>query len=249
VLAFTDADCFPTRQWLAHGLDALTDADLVQGAVQPDPAVTRTPFDRTVVVAGDRGFYQTANLLVRREMFDLVGGFRDWAIEGPNGSRVSADRRRGRATRTPIGEDTLFGWTACRRGARSAFARDAVVHHAVVGGILRDELADRWHWSRDMPGLARLVPELRASSFYRRLFFHRRTARFDVAVAALLAAAVTRRGAWLVGLVPYADWIRREASTWTGVDAAGFAIGSVGADAVTLGGLLKGSLAWRCLVL
>src|SRR5947208_559248 len=31
VLAFTDADCFATPSWLACGLDALKQADLVQG--------------------------------------------------------------------------------------------------------------------------------------------------------------------------------------------------------------------------
>src|SRR5437588_3484176 len=55
VLAFTDADCFPTPSWLAHALERIADADLVQGAVEPDPDALRTPFDRTPVVdSGDR---------------------------------------------------------------------------------------------------------------------------------------------------------------------------------------------------
>ena len=36
-LAFTDADCMPTASWLREGLEALAGAELVQGAVRPDP--------------------------------------------------------------------------------------------------------------------------------------------------------------------------------------------------------------------
>src|SRR5262245_38699529 len=38
-LAFTDADCYPTPSWLREALAALEHADLVQGAVRPDPEV------------------------------------------------------------------------------------------------------------------------------------------------------------------------------------------------------------------
>src|SRR4051794_35765095 len=55
VIAFTDADCFPTRDWLANGLSALADAELVQGRVQPDPGAPLGPFDRTIWVDGERG--------------------------------------------------------------------------------------------------------------------------------------------------------------------------------------------------
>lgn len=245
VLAFTDSDCFPTPQWLAEGLGAIAEADLVQGAVAPDPATARTPFDRTVKVDGENGFYQTANLLVTREAFEAVGGFRDWLLQGARERRVSADRRRRRATRTPIGEDTLFGWSARRRGIRSSFAPTALVHHAVVPGDLGDEIADRWHWACDMPGLARMVPELRRATFYRTWFFHRRTARLDVAVAGLAAMALTRRRACLLALVPYCDWVVREAVRWPGRDSVSFALGSVVADLATLAGLVKGSVVWR----
>ena len=43
-LAFTDADCFPDPDWLVRGLKWLEEADLVQGQVQPDPQIRRTPF-------------------------------------------------------------------------------------------------------------------------------------------------------------------------------------------------------------
>jgi glycosyltransferase involved in cell wall biosynthesis len=249
VLAFTDSDCFPTEQWLVRGLQSIAGVDLVQGRVEPDPGAPRTPFDRTLWVEEHGGFYQTANLFVRRETFEAAGGFRDWALERPGRRRWSVDRRRGRATRTPIGEDTLFAWTARRLGARSAFAGDALVHHAVVPGGVRDDLADRWHWTRDMPGLARLVPELREGTFHRRLFFNGSTAQFDLAVAGLLASAVSRRPWWLLAAVPYARSLTREAARYGRRGALAYALGMPVVEAATLAGLATGSVLWRCVVL
>jgi len=256
-LAFTDADCFPAPGWLEHGSRALDGADLVQGRVEPDPGAPRTPFDRSLAVAGDGGFYQTANLFVRREAFAAAGGFRDWALERPGRRRFSPDRRRGRAARTPIGEDTLFAWSARRVGLRSAYAPDALVHHAVVPGRLRDAIGDRWHWTRDMPGLVRLVPELRESVFYRRWFFAAWTAQFDLALLGLAAAAGTRRGVWLTASLPYARRLWRDGEPYrSGAGrltslrrSAAHALGTPVLDAATLCGLLAGSLAWRRLVL
>jgi glycosyltransferase involved in cell wall biosynthesis len=258
VLAFTDADCFPDPDWLARGLEALADAALVQGRVVPDPRVPRTPFDRSLSVEGDGGFYQTANLFVRRGVFEEVGGFWDWALADPLRRRWSADRRRARATRTPIGEDTRFAWEARRRGHRSTFAPEALVHHAVVPGSLRDALADRWHWTRDMPGLVRHVPELRRALMCHRLFFADWTAQFDLAVVAGLAAVLDRRRAWLLLTLPYARRVAREASLYRASGgsrgrrlghAAVYAAGAPLVDAVTLAGLLRGSAEWRSLVL
>lgn len=258
VLAFTDADCFPAPQWLARGLEAIAHGELVQGRVQPDPSVERTPFDRTVAVDRDGGFYETANLFVRREVFDAVGGFRDWALEHAGRRRFSEDRRRSRASRTPIGEDTLFAWSARRLGARSQFAPEALVHHAVIPGGVRDAMADRWHWTKDMPGLARLVPELRESTFYLRWFFDDWTAKSDLAIAGMLGGALTRRRLWLTAVIPYLDRLRREAMVYRVgrvtrpariSRAALYVLGAPAVDAATFVGLVVGSIGWRCLVL
>ncbi len=249
VLAFTDADCFPTPGWLAAGLAMVDQADLVQGPVAPDPTVARTPFDRSVVVERGGGFFPTANLFVRRPLFEAVGGFRDWVLEERGHRQWATDRRRGRASRTPIGEDTLFAWTALRQGARSAFASEAIVHHAVVPGSVLDDVADRWHWARDMPGLARLVPELRDGTFHRHVFFNEVTAKFDYALAGLAAAAATRRGRWLLAAVPYLRHVRHHARQWPARDQLSYLAGAPIVEAATLAALLTGSLAWRSVVL
>jgi glycosyltransferase involved in cell wall biosynthesis len=258
VLAFTDADCFPTAQWVRRGLEALESADLVQGRVEPDPSVPRTPFDRSLGVEGDGGYYQTANLFVRREVFDAVGGFRDWALEQPGRRQWSSDTRRARATRTPIGEDTQFGWAVRRRGFRTAYAADALVHHAVVPGSLSDAMADRWHWTRDMPGLVRRVPELREQVLYRRLFFDDWSAQFDLAVAGIILAAASRRPRLLLATLPYLRRVAQESHLYRGgADsplrglgrAAQHALGAPVVNMTTLAGFIAGSIAWRSLVL
>lgn len=248
-LAFTDADCFPTPQWLARGLAALTDNDLVQGAVIPDPQAPRAPFDRTLVVDRPSGFYQTANLFVRRDVFESVGGFRDWSLDRPAWGREATRRRRKLPKHAPSGEDALFAWTARRMGATSSFASDIVVQHAVFPNTIREAIAYRWHWTRDMPGLARLVPELRDVKFHRHWFFASWTMRFDLAVAGLAAATLTRERRWLVFAAPYANWLARTSRRWGPKGAVYFGLGAPAVDAATLAGFIVGSVSWRCLVL
>lgn len=249
ILAFTDADCAPAPHWLARGLQAFASADLVQGRVVPDPSARRRPFDRSLAVTRDGSFYQTANLFVRRQVFESVGGFRDWAIERRVRRALRPYRGRNGATRAPIGEDALFAWTARRLGARSAFAPEALVHHAVVPQTLAVALADRWHWSTDMAGLARLVPELRRTTFHRRVFFNHVSARFDLALAGLAMAGVSRRVSFSLTAMPYARHVLGVASQWEGSEALSYVLGAPLIDAVTLVGLLTGSARWRSLTL
>lgn len=246
-LAFIDSDCFATTGWLARGLKELARADLVQGRVEPDPSQPRTPFDRTLVVAHDGGFYQTANLFVRRETFEAVGGFRDWIAVRRR--RWSSESGPNSEMRSPIGEDTLFAWTARRLGARSAFAPGALAHHAVVPGSALDTMADHWNWARHMPALARLVPELRRGAFYRRFFFNVTMARFDLAVAGILASAVTRRKLWLLAAAPYLRYVLVQARAWGLRNGPAYLVGTPLVEAATLGGLIEGSIRSRSLVL
>lgn len=227
VLAFTDADCEPSRGWLAAALGALNTADLVLGPVAP--VRTPAPLDRTVQITGHTGLFETANLVVRRATFERAGGF-------PAGLEP-----RGGA---PFGEDVLFGWTAVRNGARVAFCPDALVLHAVQPRGTREFLAERRRLGL-FPLLAREVPELRRSFLHRRWFLNRRTARFDLATAGVLGALGLRRAWPLLALLPYASVVREDART-SGRRAAAVRIAADGAAAAALA---RGSAASRSLVI
>jgi glycosyltransferase involved in cell wall biosynthesis len=228
-LAFTDSDCYPASNWLSAGLRWIEAFDLVQGAVEPDREAERGPWDRTLTVRRAEGYYQTANLLVRRELFESLGGFEDWID----------------SSREPMGEDVLFGWRAARAGAKVAFAPDAVIQHAVFPSTMAGALRYRWRWGRRMPALLIRVPELRETLFYRRWFLARRSAEFDFALSGLILAAITRRWVFALATGPYARRVRREARDWGPDQMLAVAIGTVAGEAVTLVALLLGGLHWR----
>jgi glycosyltransferase involved in cell wall biosynthesis len=228
VIAFTDADCFPARDWLAKAVEALDGADLVQGRVMPDPDATLGPFDRTIWVESERGFYETANLIVRRDLFERVGGFEDWLDTG--GEKLLA-------------EDVWFGWRAVRAGARTGFAPEAVVHHAIFprgpAGYVSERLRLRY-----FPAIAQRIPEFRRRTLFAGVFLSPRSAAFDMALAGAAVAALRRSALPLVAALPYARMAvrgtlayRRRAPLVAAVRTA--------ADAVGLGALVAGSLRWR----
>jgi len=119
-------------------------------------------------------------------------------------------------------------------------------------------LADRWHWTFDMPGLVRLVPELREAAFYRRWFFAHWSAQFDLAFAGAAGTLLTGRKLLLLSSVPYLERVYGEAAIYRRATespaqglrrAAAHALGAPIVSAATLAGFLAGSLAWRQLVL
>jgi glycosyltransferase involved in cell wall biosynthesis len=231
-IAFVDADCYPTRGWLAAGLRCLQRADMVQGRVEPDPEARRMPFDRTVSVGRETGLYETANLFVRRETFESVGGFDDWIVPD---------------IEAPFGEDVAFAWEAKRGGARTAFCHDALVHHAVFPRTARSAAAERWRCEH-FPALAARVPELRDAFFWSRWFLTRRSAAFDAALVGAALGFLTRSRRPLVLALPYAALSCRASSGW-GRHAPRALAGDLLADAVCCAALVKGSLASRRLVL
>jgi len=238
VIAFTDADCFPSPDWLAAGLRRLDGLDLVAGAVKPDPSSTLGPFDRTVFVERETGLYETANLFIRRELFARVGGFEPWLEDG--------GPRRG-WTNPELGEDVWLGWRARRAGARSAFEPAALVHHAVHRRGPAGYVSERRR-ARHFPAMAARMPELRRQFMHRRVFLSRRSAMFDAALAGLAAAAVSRSRLPLVAALPYARELAVRARPYR--RRAPFVMAAdVAADALSFAALAYGSARNRSLVI
>ncbi len=241
VIAFTDADCEPAPQWLAAGLQALEHADIVQGAVRP--VRERGPFDRSLWIGKQYGLYETANLLVRREWLQRVGGFeRLPGLELPPGKH--------------FGEDTWFGWRAAREGARIAFCEDALVRHAVFDRGPREFIAEQRR--RDLfPVLVAQIPELRDVYLHRHWFLNANTLAFDVAaggaLAGLLIAASHRPPAGTAvataATLPYLTRLAKRTKGAPPRIRLEHSLILVAADAVSLRALVAGSVRNRTVVL
>jgi glycosyltransferase involved in cell wall biosynthesis len=235
VLAFCDADVFPTARWLQAGVAALERADMVQGRVLPDPLARLGPFDRSLWITGQAGLWETANLFVRRELFDRAGGFEEWL--GP---------RTGKA----LAEDTWFGYRAQRLGARASFSEQALAHHAVFERGWRSYVRERqrlWYF----PAMVRKMPEMRSAFLYRRVFLNPRHARLDLGLGGSALALALRSPLPLLAAVPYLRAVRAHSrrSRPMGPPASLVAAADLAADLLGIGAMAGGSARYRSLVL
>ena len=145
VIGFTDDDCEARPGWLRAGLRALEGADMVQGRTVA--ASEKGPLDHAVTVEPPSWRWESCNLLVRRAAVEKAGPFdEEWNPTGVDGGH--------------FGEDVEWGWRVVRAGARTAFAPNAVVAHAVVPRG-RVEFLRYQAKLRHLPGLTRRVPEVR----------------------------------------------------------------------------------------
>lgn len=91
VLAFTDSDCRPARDFLRQGLEALQRCDFAGGAMEvsvrdPRQVTPAEAFELVFAFRNDvnvtrKGFSVTANLFLPKEVFQAVGPFRSGAPE------------------------------------------------------------------------------------------------------------------------------------------------------------------------
>jgi len=128
VLAFTDADCLPSKDWLQSITDAFAVSPQLAGVVGPLIDITLEPkinmlhrFMRSLsyldqvpqhFIYKQLSFIGTigANLAVRRSWFDRLGGFDP-------------------SFRRPGGEDYDFGFRVQDSGGEIAFVSNALVQH------------------------------------------------------------------------------------------------------------------------
>lgn len=134
VLAFCDADCRPEPTWLESGLAALADAEIVAGEIRHLAPGRRTVWallDMEMSLDQKRavrsGKAMTANLFVRRDFFERLGGF-DPSL--------------------PSGGDFDFTDRAREAGARLVYSPEAPVSHPTCDDarafLRRVWFRDRW---------------------------------------------------------------------------------------------------------
>ena len=148
IFAFCDSDCSPDPDWLENGLSALRRTDLVAGEVTFSPPSRPTVWSLLTMdmfLDQERNVVSscavTANLFVRRSLFEELGGF-DESL--------------------PSGGDYEFTRRAVSRGASLAHAPAAIVRHPTIDGST-GFLRKVWftnRWSAFRTARSGLRPEL-----------------------------------------------------------------------------------------
>jgi hypothetical protein len=172
-------------------------------------------------VVGRSPLFESANLFVRRELFERLGGFESWL--GPRNGKE-------------LGEDVWFGWRAVRAGARIAACREALVHHEVYPRGPLGFATERWRL-RFFPEMVGRIPELRRAFLHRRLFLSARAARFDAALVGVALAVLARRPLAAAAALPYLRVLSHDVREPDGARkaAARLAADAVGATALIVG--------------
>jgi GT2 family glycosyltransferase len=181
VIAFTDDDCRPAPDWLAHLLEAADgDATILEGRTEPDPDEAHLLHGtaRSMEVIRPDRWYPTCNLAYPRELLERLGGFDE--------------------SLAFFGEDTDLGLRAEKLGARLVYVDEAVVWHAVHVRSLRHALRDAGQRHAESTVIAR-HPDHR-DELYLRIFIGEDHARWTLAA---LGALLFRRRPLLAALAAY----------------------------------------------
>jgi GT2 family glycosyltransferase len=175
LVAFTDDDCRPPRDWVERALEAALahPGAIVQGTTLPDPdekhLLRAAPYARSQHIEPPVPYAQACNIVYPRELLERVGGF----VEDPP---LSA------------GEDTELAQRALAAGAGYAGAPELLTWHAVETSSLLSTLRSASRW-QDLGYLVSRHPGVR-SAFPFRIFWKHTHAFLPLALA---GAALSRR--------------------------------------------------------
>jgi glycosyltransferase involved in cell wall biosynthesis len=144
IVAFTDDDCRPPREWLARALQAARahPGAIVQGATHPDPDERRllyAPVHHKQDIEPPTAWAQTCNIVYPRELLERLGGFDEARM---------------------VGEDAALAAAARESGVDVVAAPDVLTYHAVVPVPLPRYLRALRRWE-DLPLLVREHPTVR----------------------------------------------------------------------------------------
>jgi GT2 family glycosyltransferase len=144
LVAFTDDDCRPPREWLANALAAARrhPGAIVQGPTTRDPVeenIERATHFHSQLIRPPSPWAECCNIVYPRELLERVGGFRE---------------------DTYTGEDTEMFMRCRELGAEMVPALEMQMYHAVVETSLRKRLRGIWRW-QDLPVLIKRHPAMR----------------------------------------------------------------------------------------
>ena len=184
IIAFTDDDCRPPRDWLEKALAAAqrNPGAIVQGATMPDPDEGvighHAPYVRLQSIWPPRPWAQACNIVYPRDVLERAGGFPEDMY---------------------VGEDTALAETAREMGVESVGATEVVTRHAIDESSLSEMVRGAWRWQQ-LPLLLRRHPRLRAE-FPSGYFWKRTHVWAPFALAAVVLMKRSRLAALLA--VPY----------------------------------------------
>ncbi|MFB6143776.1 MAG: glycosyltransferase family 2 protein, partial [Candidatus Nanohaloarchaea archaeon] len=118
-ILFLDADCYPEEDWHDKMSEALEEYDLIEGEVEY--VGERCPFSRIVENRGEKGRFLTANLGVRKEVFEEIKFDENYPI---------------------FREDTDFGIRVLQQGYSNSFCHAKVEHDAgklTLSSFIKDQ--------------------------------------------------------------------------------------------------------------
>ena len=236
LVAFTDDDCRPPRDWLASALVAASahPGAIIQGATRPDPdeLVIRlhAPYARTIEVEPPVDWAQTSNIIYPRAVLEAVDGF-DEELPGP------------------AGEDTDLALRARAQGADYVGAPEVLTYHCVEDGWLGDAVTRAWRW-QNVAGVVARHPQVRRAMPLR-VFWKPSHATMTLGLAGLATALARHRALWALLVLP---WVRHTLPSY-GASPRGRARallevpGHALVDLAELAALARGSVRHRTLLL
>jgi glycosyltransferase involved in cell wall biosynthesis len=184
IVAFTDDDCRPPRDWVANALAAAQrhPGAIVQGATMPDPDEgvigIHAPHVRLQTIWPPRPWAQACNIVYPREVLERCGGFPEDMY---------------------VGEDTALAEAARELGVDYVGAPEVVTRHAIDEATLYGLVRGAWRW-QDLPLLLRRHPRIR-DEFPAGFFWKRTHAWAPVAAAGVALMRRSRLAALLT--LPY----------------------------------------------
>jgi GT2 family glycosyltransferase len=221
IVAFTDDDCVPDRDWLRRGLDAFAEgADAVCGRIVMPVGERPTDYERDAQGL-ERAEFVTANCFVRKSMLQRLGGF---------------DERFRLAWR----EDSDLHFALLARGARILREPRAIVLHPVRPAS----------WCVSLRQQRKVMFDALLFKKYPRLYRERirATPRWDyyVIAASLLAAPFWPPAVlvWLAFTAAFC-WRRLRGTSWAPLHVLEMALTSIVIPPVAVFWRLVGALRFR----